>query len=64
MGMKHTHHTRETHNLPGMPEPQVPTSRILDVGRKVKSPINQGDLLNPDKIKRGNLPQDQKDLGL
>jgi hypothetical protein len=62
--MNQTKYTGETHKLPGMPAPQVPTSKILDVGRKVKDPINQADIFKPTKIKRGNLPQDQKDLGL
>lgn len=32
--------------------------------RKRREPINQGNLLNPDKIQYGNLPQDQGEIWL
>ena len=48
--------------LGGMEQRQVPTEPIRNVGRSVKTVQNQGDVFQPDKIKYGNLPQDQASL--
>lgn len=44
---------------------QVPDKKIREIApkaRKKADPINQGDLLRPDKLAVGNLPQDQTSL--
>jgi len=39
----------------------MPPDKIRTTGRTVADPIEQGNLLNSDKIALGNLPQDQVD---
>jgi len=42
---------------------QVPPGKILSIGKRQRRvPIIQGDLYQPDKIKQGNLPQDQTSI--
>lgn len=41
---------------------EQPRNKILGIGKKVSTPINQANIFNPDKVKVGNLPQDQTTL--
>jgi hypothetical protein len=46
-----------------IPRPEVPGMKIRKIGRRARPiSISQGDLMAPEKIKIGNLPQDQKEI--
>jgi hypothetical protein len=51
----------EQYLMPGTEGRQVPEGTIKSAGKKVNAPIEQGDLMQPGKIAKGNLPQDQVD---
>lgn len=46
--------------LAGTEKRQTPNTKVRETGRAVTAPINQGDVFNPDKIAKGNLPEDQQ----
>lgn len=52
----------EQSDLAGMPEPELPRDKIRKIGRKKPSQQRQGKLMNLDKIRPGNLPEDQEKM--
>lgn len=44
------------------PSRVMPLGKIRQTGKKQVDQPNQADLLKPDKVKPGNLPQDQEEL--
>ena len=53
---------KELEQIDAFPGMETPRAKVRKIGKKKADPINQGDLMNPDKITRGNLPQDQRGI--